>query len=83
MFWVCREESQIVAALCGNLNTQHIAVNRVRGVAMVRQPNLSRGTRCSNFAIYSSGTASTDPPQPKSEENENTLILLGRFKAAA
>jgi hypothetical protein len=34
-----RQESQIVAALCGNLNTQDIAATHVRGVAMV--PNLN------------------------------------------
>jgi hypothetical protein len=36
-----------------------------------------------NFRTYSSGTVSTDPPQPKQKENQNKLILLGRFKAAA
>src|SRR5262249_10090457 len=39
--------------------------------------------RCSIFRTCSSGTASTEPPRPKSEENQNALILLGRFKAAA
>jgi hypothetical protein len=34
-------KGQIVAVLCGNLNTQDIAENRVRGLAMVRQSNLS------------------------------------------
>jgi len=58
-------------------------------IGLCQQPDLGEtafdslgGIRCLISRTCSSGTVLTDPTGPKSEKNENGLILLGRFKAA-